>query len=124
MVQALETTVTTTPQIELARSMYLAFASGDRAFFEEHLAPDFVFSSPPDPRLDRAQWFERCWPGAKRGQAFTFTRLLAIGDEVVVTYELRTPDRPPCCNTEVLTFAGAKIVRTEVYFGWNLAETP
>jgi hypothetical protein len=112
--------MTTSPQTELAQRMYLAFAAGDRRFFEEHLADGFVFSSPPDPHLDRAQWFERCWPGANKGQAFTFARLLEVGREVVVTYELRVPGRPPGRNTEVITFDGDKIVRTEVYFGWNL----
>jgi hypothetical protein len=41
-------------------------------------------------------------------------------DEVIVTYELRRPDGTGGRNTEILTFEGDKIVRTEVYFGWNL----
>ena len=48
----------------IARQSYLAFARGDRSFFETHLSEDFTFSSPPDPHLDRAGWFQRCWPGA------------------------------------------------------------
>jgi hypothetical protein len=43
------------------------------------------------------------------------------GDEVIVTYELRRPDGSGGCNTEVLTFdEHDQIVRTEVYFGWDL----
>ncbi len=105
---------------ELAWKSYLSFAAGDRAFFEEHLSPDFRFSSPPDPLLDRAGWFERCWPGAGRHQSFEPVRLLEVGDEVIVTYVQRSPGRPPGQNTEILTFEGDLIVRTEVYFGWNL----
>ena len=56
-------------------------------FFEERLSDDFLFSAPPDPKLDRDGYFERCWPGAGRGQGFDFVRLIESGDEVVVTYE-------------------------------------
>jgi hypothetical protein len=51
---------------------------------------------------------------------FRFTRLLEVGDEVVVTYESTKTDGSRFCNTEVLTFAGEKLRKVEVYFGWNL----
>jgi hypothetical protein len=106
---------------EIARQSYLAFARGDRQFFDDRLSDDFTFSSPPDPQLDRAGWFERCWPGAGAGQEFTFVRVVEAGDEVIVSYELRRSDGSGGRNTEVLTFDDEdKIVRTEVYFGWSL----
>jgi ketosteroid isomerase-like protein len=109
-------------RVQVARESYLAFAAGDRSFFDEHLREGFSFSSPPDPELDRAGWFERCWPGAGRGQDFTFVRLVGAGDEVIVTYELRRRDGSGGRNTEVLTIdEHNKIVRTEVYFGWDLS---
>jgi hypothetical protein len=108
-------------RLQIARESYLAFAAADRSFFERHLGGDFSFSSPPDPQLDRDGWFERCWPGAGRAQQFTFVRLVQAGDEVLVTYEIRRPDGSGGRNTEVLTFDGDDaIVRTEVYFGWDL----
>jgi SnoaL-like domain len=108
-------------RLQIAQESYLAFAAGDRSFFEEHLSEDFTFASPPDPHLDRDGWFERCWPGAGSGQRFDFVRLVAAGDEVVVTYELRRPDGSGGRNTEILAFGDDdKLVRTEVYFGWNL----
>ena len=105
---------------QLARDSYAAFAAGDRAFFEEHLSDGFRFSSPPDPELDRDGYFERCWPGAGRGQEFEFIRVIETGNEVIVTYELTRPDGARGRNTEVLTFDGDMISRAEVYFGWNL----
>jgi SnoaL-like protein len=115
---------TVSDRIEIARRSYMAFAAGDRSFFEERLAGGFSFSSPPDPSLDRDGWFERCWPGAGRGQRFEFLRLLEAGDEVIVTYELRRPDGSGGRNTEILTFDDEdRIVRTEVYFGWDVAST-
>ncbi len=100
--------------------MYRAFAAGDRDPVEELLADDFSFSSPPDPLLDRAGYFERCWPGAGSLTEFDFVRLVESGDEVVVTYEATRTDGTRFRNTEVLTFAGEKISRAEVYFGWDL----
>ena len=41
---------------QIARDSYAAFAAGDRSFFEERLSDDFLFSAPPDPKLDRA-WY-------------------------------------------------------------------
>src|ERR671926_1934615 len=106
-------------RVEIARESYVAFAQGNREFFEENLSEEFTFSSPPDPELDRTGWFERCWPGAGRGQEFKFVRLVESGDEVIITYELRRPDGSGGRNTEVLTFDDANsIAKTEVYFGW------
>jgi len=84
------------------------------------LTDDFMFSSPVDVGLDRAGYFERCWPGAGRGQQFDFVRLIPSGDEVIVTYEMTQPDGPRGRNTEVLTFRGELIRAAEVYFGWSL----
>jgi hypothetical protein len=48
-------------------------------------------------------------------------RLIESGDEVVVTYETDVSAGGRGRNTEILTFDDQdKIVRTEVYFGWNL----
>lgn len=106
---------------QIARDSYAAFAAGDRAFFEKRLSDDMVFSAPPDPHLDRDGYFERCWPGAGRGQGFEIVRLIESGDEVVVTYESETSPARRGRNTEILTFdADDRIARIEVYFGWDL----
>jgi hypothetical protein len=112
--------VSSTDRTRRARDLYLAFASGDRELAESLLRDDFSFSSPHDVGLDRAGFFERCWPGAGGGQRFEFTRLLEVGDEVIVTYEMTRADGGRGCNTEVLTFDGDRIRSAEVYFGWNL----
>jgi ketosteroid isomerase-like protein len=107
-------------RLRLARDMYQAFAAGDRTAVERLLSEDFTFSSPIDPTLDRAGYFERCWPGAGQGQSFEFVRLLGSGEEVIVTYEMRHANGRRGRNTEVLTFRGDTVCRAEVYFGWNL----
>ena len=105
---------------QLARDIYLAYGSGDRQVVEELLSDDFTFYSPPDPGIDRATYFERCWPNSGRIESFEFVRLIESGDEVVVTYEGTRTDGTRFRNTEVLTFDGDKISKAEVYFGWDL----
>jgi ketosteroid isomerase-like protein len=94
--------------------------SGDRRVIEDLLTDDFTFYSPADVGIDRATYFERCWPNADTIAAFEFKRVFETGDEVVVTYEATKTDGHRFRNTEVLTFAGDRICRAEVYFGWNL----
>jgi ketosteroid isomerase-like protein len=107
---------------ELAQAVYLAFATADREAIEALIAPEFSFTSPADPQgLDRAGYFERCWPGAGNVEKFEFVRLIEDGDEVVVTYEATRADGSRFRNTEVLTFFDGDVqTRAEVYFGWDL----
>jgi ketosteroid isomerase-like protein len=107
----------------LARACYEAFASGDRQVIEDLFTEDFRFWSPPDPGIDRAGYFERCWPGSGQRQSFEFKRLVEIGDEVLVTYESEKTDGSRFRNTEILGFEGDKIRTVEVYFGWTLADS-
>jgi hypothetical protein len=104
----------------LAQRLYEAFAAGDRKFFEKHLAESFTFSSPLDVGLDRAGYFERCWPGAGQHQKFNFLRLIEHDDEVVVTYEMTKPNGEKGRNTEILRVKDNKIISVEVYFGWDV----
>lgn len=106
-------------RLKIARDCYGAYESGDRHVVEERLTDDFTFYSPADVGIDRAGYFERCWPNAESIEAFEFKRLVESGDEVLVTYEATRTDRTRFRNTEVLTFEGDKICRVEVYFGWD-----
>jgi ketosteroid isomerase-like protein len=106
---------------QLVRDCFGAYESGDRQVVEDLLTDDYTFYSPPDPGIDRATYFERCWPNSSWTKAFEFKRLVELGDEVVVTYEAETTDGRRFRNTEVFTFEGDKISKTEVYFGWDLA---
>jgi ketosteroid isomerase-like protein len=106
--------------LKLVRDCYGAYETGDRRVVEELLTEDFRFYSPADVGIDRARYFERCWPNAESIEAFEFKRLIEAGDEVVVTYESTKTDGKRFRNTEVLTFEGDKISKAEVYFGWDL----
>jgi ketosteroid isomerase-like protein len=108
-------------RLDVARACYEAYASGDRGVVERLLADQIAFFSPADPGIDRAAYFERCWPNSDMIEAFEFKRLQQVGDEVLVTYEATKTDGQRFRNTEILGFEDGKISRMEVYFGWNLS---
>ena len=107
-------------RIDTVRANVAAYASGDRDAVEAILSDDFTFYSPPDPGIDRARYFERCWPNSQMLDSFEFVRLEEIGDGVLVTYEATRADGSRFRNTEIHSFDGDRICRVEVYFGWNL----
>jgi len=107
-------------RLQLVRGSFAAYEAGDRGAIEEILSDDLKFFSPPDPGIDRAAYFERCWPNAAHLTSFEFKRLVEVGDEVLVTYEATRKDGTRFRNTEIHGFDGDQISRVEVYFGWNL----
>lgn len=107
-------------RLKLARDAYGAYESGDRRVIEELLTDDFTFYSPPDPGIDRATYFERCWPAAQTTERFDFVRFHEAGEEVLVTYEATRKDGNRIRNTEIFGFDGDKVSSVEVYFGWDV----
>jgi ketosteroid isomerase-like protein len=107
-------------RLKIAQDCYRAYESKERRVVEEILTDDFTFYSPADVGIDRAKYFERCWPNSEFIESFDFKRLVESGDEVIVTYESKKTDGSHFRNTEVLTFRGDKICKAEVYFGWDL----
>ena len=109
---------------DIVRECFRAYETGDRSLVERHLAEDFVFFSPADPGIDLATYWQRCWPNAENLGSADFVRVLESGDTVVVTVEITRADGTRFRNTEAHTFAGDKIIRAEVYFGWDLPAAP
>ena len=107
-------------RLQTVRDTYGAYETGDRSILEETLSAGFTFYSPPDPGIDRATYFERCWPNSELLDSFEFVRMIESGDEVIVTYESTKTDGRQFRNTEVHTFSGDQIRKVEVYFGWDV----
>src|SRR4051794_21914888 len=103
---------------QLVRDCFTAYEAGDPQAVGALPADAFRFSSPADVGIDRARYFERCWPNSRTLRAFAFTRVIEAGDEVVVTYEAERVDGSRFRNTEVFGLADGRIARVEVYFGW------
>ncbi len=105
---------------QVVRDSYRAYETGDRDLIERCLSDELTFYSPPDPGIDRHQYFERCWPNAGNSGSYEITRMIEEGDEIVATYEATRGDGSRFRNTEVFTFDGDRIRTVEVYFGWDL----
>lgn len=91
--------------VAIARACYEAYVTKDRAAIEALVAEDFHFTSPLDNRLDRATYFERCWPNSETTESFDFIHLLPDGNRVFVTYEGQVRGSR-FRNTEILTIRG------------------
>jgi ketosteroid isomerase-like protein len=106
--------------IAIVRGVFLAYSTKDRSALEPLIAADFHFTSPLDNRIDRAVYFERCWPNSERLEGFDFIHLVPGGDRVYVTYEARAVGGRRFRNTELFTVRGGQVVEVEVYFGWSI----
>lgn len=102
--------------------MYAAFTAADRPAIEALLSDDFRFSSPRDDRIDRAAYFERCWPGAGKVRIQSIEKLFAQGDEAFVLYIAEGTDGTRFQNVELVRTRDGKVASVEVYFGWNIRE--
>ena len=103
---------------EIIRKYIAAFQAKDRQTVEALLADDFTFTSPPDPHLDKAGYFERCWPNADKVRILEIEKLFEQGDEAFIRYHAqRTADGVKFRNTEYIRCTGGRIRVVEVYFG-------
>jgi ketosteroid isomerase-like protein len=107
--------------LAVARASYEAYVAKDRDAIEALIGEGSHFTSPLDNRIDRATYFERCWPNSATIAGFDFIYLATtVGDRAFVTYEGRTTSGERFRNTEVLTVRNGRIVEAEVYFGWSI----
>ena len=109
----------TSDNVATAKAVFDAYVTKDRGAVERLVAKDFHFTSPLDNRLDRAAYFERCWPNSESTLEFRFVHVVPAGQRVFVTYEAKTK-RGTFRNTEILTIENGQVVEVEVYFGWDL----
>jgi hypothetical protein len=107
-------------KVAVVRAMYEAYVNNDRAAIEPLLADAFHFTSPLDNRIDRAMYFERCWPNSEHVEGFDFVAVVPAANRVFVVYEARNKGGKRFRNTEVCLFQGQQVVEVEVYFGWSL----
>jgi ketosteroid isomerase-like protein len=109
--------LSSTDKAAIVRQMLAAFMAQDRATAERLLADDFIFTSPYDDGIDRATWFERCWPSSSLFAEQEIERIHAGDDGAFVTYRVVRTDGVEFRNTEFFTFTGAQIASVNVYFG-------
>ncbi len=102
---------------DLVRECYAAYETKDRKALENLLSADFTFTSPVDDHINRARYFERCWPNSEHLASFDIKDLMVEGNHVCARYEARTTQGATFGNTEFFTVDRGKITQVEVYFG-------
>lgn len=105
----------------LIRHYYQAYDNDDRLAIEPLLHPGFTFTSPDDDRIDRAAYFDRCWPGHRSIKSFTLLDLCADAQDALVRYRATEFDGPGFGNVEHFEFTDAQISPVDVYFGPQLS---
>ncbi len=99
-----------------------SYRAQDRARSESLIAEDFVFTSPQDDHIDRATFFDRCFPTADR---LVSQEILAVapagastaGEDVFVLYEYELKAGGRYRNVEVQTVRDGQIHQAQVFFG-------
>ena len=102
---------------DIIRSYFTAYKSKDRKAVETLLTGGFAFTSPYDDQIDKAAYFERCWPNRESIRAHVLERICESGGEAFVLYKCITNDEKEFRNTEYFVFEGDRIRQINVYFG-------
>ena len=102
---------------DVVRAYCGAYETENRALAEALLADDFSFTSPNDDAIDKATYFERCWPNRDPSHRQRVESVVVEGNHAFVTYSCETADGRSFRNTEYLTFEGERIASVDVYFG-------
>src|ERR1700757_30576 len=110
-------------RVALIRRYYKAYDNDDRPAIEQVLHPGFTFTSPSpdDDQIDRATYFERCWPPHERIKSFTLLDICADNDGALVRYRAAEFAGPGFASVEHFKFKDDLIAHVEVYFGRELA---
>ena len=106
------------PHTDTVRAFFASYLAQDRAAAERLVAEEFVFTSPQDDHIDRAAFFERCFPTADRFRKHELVKVVpADDDDVFVLYEYELEDVQRYRNAEVITVQDGKVTETQVFFG-------
>jgi hypothetical protein len=102
--------------------VFFCLPGRDRKALEEILSDDFTFASPRDDHINKAQYFERCFPHGDQFQSHRIEQICEAGDEAFVRYLAELRDGTKFRNTEYFRIEGSKIKEIAVYFGANVSE--
>ncbi|MBV8159994.1 MAG: nuclear transport factor 2 family protein [Acidimicrobiia bacterium] len=103
---------------ETVRAMFESYQKQDRQAAARLLADEFQFTSPQDDHIDKATFFDVCFPTAARLASQDLVYVTPTDEDdvfVMYDYTLRTGERHR--NVEVLTVRDGQIIETQVFFG-------
>src|SRR5579864_1374089 len=85
---------------DAVRALFEAFMSKDRKRADALLSEDFTFTSPYDDAIDKAMYFERCFPNSEHMRSLDIERVCVHGDGAFTMYRAMTTDGKEFRNTE------------------------
>jgi ketosteroid isomerase-like protein len=106
------------PSTDVVRAAFDAYVTQDRAAMERLLAEDYVFTSPQDDHIGKADFMQRCFPTADRVAWQEIVELAGAGEDgvfIMYEYQLKSGDRHR--NTEFSTVRDGQLTETVVFFG-------
>jgi ketosteroid isomerase-like protein len=107
---------------DAVRALVQSYLDQDAAAADRLLADDFTFTSPQDDHIDKATFFERCFPATTQLESHRLVDVVATGgDDVFIRYEyesLQSGQRHS--NVEVHTVRDGEVTEIQVFFGGRL----
>jgi ketosteroid isomerase-like protein len=106
--------------VEIVQRCFDAYLKQDLAAAQLLVGDDFVFTSPQDDHIDRATFFERCFPTSSRVRSQQIRRIAAATEQdVFVMYEYELVAGGRFRNAELITVRNGQMVEEQVFFGGN-----
>ena len=106
---------------DVVRASVEAYLALDRAAVEVLLAEDYVFTSPQDDHIGKADFLDRCFPTAGRLRSQQIVELVPAGEDAVfLLYEYVLANGERYRNTEYSTVRGGQLTETQVFFGGRM----
>jgi ketosteroid isomerase-like protein len=105
-------------RVAVVEQAFRLYREQDEAAARPLYAEDFTFTSPQDDHIDKAAFFERCFPTASRMTEQRLLHVTPVDDEVVFAYYeyvLATGARHR--NVEAITVRDNQIHEVQVFFG-------
>jgi ketosteroid isomerase-like protein len=104
---------------DVTRALMQSYLAQDRDAAEQLIADDFVFTSPQDDHIDRATFFERCFPASTQLATQQLLEIATTDDDgVFVLYEYDSiTDGQRYRNAEFHTVRDGRVAEIQVFFG-------
>jgi ketosteroid isomerase-like protein len=102
---------------DVVRAFRLAYEKQDTGAAERLAADDFVFTSPQDDRISRAEWFEKCFPTLDHFRGSTVLAVTGTPAGVLSLYEYQLQSGEWYRNTELSVVRDGRVAEVQVYFG-------
>ncbi|MFD7712803.1 nuclear transport factor 2 family protein [Streptomyces sp. NPDC059785] len=103
---------------DVVEAAFRHYRSQDRDAAFTLYADDFTFTSPRDDHIDRAAFFERCFPTAGHFRSQRLLHITPVNAELVfVYYEYEPASGGRYRNVEAITIRDKLIREVQVFFG-------